>query len=69
MMWLLASLALLLLGAVVSLLKGYGAGYRGLIPPYIVLTEPQGRFDEAGFLGSPGFLEADRGEGERKMAG
>jgi hypothetical protein len=22
-----------------------------LIPPYIVLTEPQGRFDEAGFLG------------------
>ena len=39
-------------GAVVSLLKGYGAGYKGLIPPYIVLTEPQGRFDEAGFLGS-----------------
>ena len=39
-------------GAVVSLFKGYGAGYRGLIPPYIVLTEPQGRFSEAGFLGS-----------------
>ena len=38
-------------GAVVSLLRGYEAGYRGLIPPYIVLTEPQGRFDEAGFLG------------------
>jgi uncharacterized protein (DUF1501 family) len=39
-------------GAVVSLFKGYEAGYRGLIPPYIVLTEPQGRFSEAGFLGS-----------------
>jgi hypothetical protein len=39
-------------GAVTSLLKGYDAGYKGLIPPYVVLTEPQGRFDEAGFLGS-----------------
>jgi hypothetical protein len=39
-------------GAVVSLFKGYDAGYRGLLPPYIVLTEPQGRFSEAGFLGS-----------------
>jgi hypothetical protein len=39
-------------GAVVSLFKGYDAGYRGLIPPYIVLTESQGRFSEAGFLGS-----------------
>ncbi len=39
-------------GAVVSLFKGYEAGYRGLIPPYIVLTEPQGRFSEAGFLGN-----------------
>jgi hypothetical protein len=39
-------------GAVVSLFKGYEGGYKGLIPPYIVLTEPQGRFDEAGFLGS-----------------
>ena len=39
-------------GAVVSLTKGYEAGYKGLIPPYVVLTEPQGRFDEAGFLGS-----------------
>jgi hypothetical protein len=38
-------------GAVVSLFKGYDAGYEGLIPPYIVLTEPQGRFSEAGFLG------------------
>ena len=39
-------------GAVVSLFKGYGAGYTGLIPPYIVLTGSQGRFSEAGFLGS-----------------
>jgi len=39
-------------GAVVSLFKGYAAGYKGLIPPYIVLTTPQGRFSEAGFLGS-----------------
>jgi uncharacterized protein (DUF1501 family) len=39
-------------GAVVSLFKGYNAGYRGLIPPYIVLTESQGRFSEAGFLGT-----------------
>ena len=38
-------------GAVVSLFKGGQAGYKGLIPPYIVLTEPQGRFSEAGFLG------------------
>jgi Protein of unknown function (DUF1501) len=39
-------------GAVVSLFKGSGAGYRGLIPPYIVLTELQGRFSEVGFLPS-----------------
>jgi len=39
-------------GAVVALLKAFNAGYSGLIPPYIVLTQPQGRFDEAGFLGS-----------------
>jgi hypothetical protein len=39
-------------GAVVSLFKGYNADYHGLIPPYIVLTEPQGRFSEEGFLGS-----------------
>jgi hypothetical protein len=38
-------------GAVVSLFKGYDHGYEGMIPPYIVLTEPQGRFSEAGFLG------------------
>jgi hypothetical protein len=38
-------------GAVVSYFKGVNAGYKGLIPPYIVLTEPQGRFSEEGFLG------------------
>jgi hypothetical protein len=39
-------------GAVVSLFKGYEAGYKGLIPPYVVLTQSQGRFSEAGFLGA-----------------
>jgi hypothetical protein len=39
-------------GAVVSLFKGYDAGYRGLVPPYVVLTQLQGRFSEVGFLGS-----------------
>lgn len=38
-------------GAVVSTFKGYDHGYKGLAPPYVVLTEPQGRFSEAGFLG------------------
>ena len=38
-------------GTVVSLFKGYDHGYAGLAPPYVVLTEPQGRFSEAGFLG------------------
>ena len=38
-------------GAVVSLFKGYDHGYKGIVPPYIVLTQPQGRFSEAGFLG------------------
>jgi hypothetical protein len=38
-------------GAVVSLFKGNDHGYKGLVPPYIVLTQPQGRFSEAGFLG------------------
>jgi hypothetical protein len=38
-------------GSVVALFRGYDAGYKGLIPPYVVLTQPQGRFSEAGFLG------------------
>ncbi len=39
-------------GAVVSKFKGYDAGYSKMIPPYIVMTQPQGRFSESGFLGS-----------------
>ncbi len=38
-------------GAVVSQFKGYKQGYKGLVPPYIVMTQAQGRFSEAGFLG------------------
>jgi hypothetical protein len=38
-------------GAVVTAFKGFVEGSEGLIPPYIVLTEPQGRFSEAGFMG------------------
>ena len=38
-------------GSVVSRFKGYDAGYKGLLPPYIVLTKPQGRFSESGFMG------------------
>ena len=36
-------------GAVFALFKS--PGYKGLIPPYVVLTQPQGRFSEEGFLG------------------
>jgi len=39
------------LGAIVSKFKGYDGGYTSLVPPYVVLTRSQGRFDEAGFLG------------------
>lgn len=38
-------------GAVVSLFKGYDHGYKGITSPYVVLTQPQGRFSESGFLG------------------
>ena len=38
-------------GSIVSLFRGYNAGYKGLIPPYVVLTGLQGRFSESGFLG------------------
>jgi uncharacterized protein (DUF1501 family) len=37
------------IGAVFALLKS--DDYKGLIPPYVVLTQPQGRFSEEGFLG------------------
>ena len=49
-------------GAVVSLYKGYDAGYTGMLPPYITITESQGRFPESGFLGrrySPFFTGGD----------
>ena len=39
------------MGSVVSLFRGYDHGYKSLIPPYIVMTQPQGRFSESGFLG------------------
>jgi len=42
-------------GAVVTAFKGFPKSERlreeNLIPPYIVLTSPQGRFSEAGFMG------------------
>ena len=38
-------------GAVVTAFKGFEQGSQSLIPPYIVLTQPQGRFSEAGFMG------------------
>lgn len=40
------------LGALVSYFKGYRAGYKGMLPPYVNITAPQGRFSESGFLGS-----------------
>ena len=40
------------MGAVVNYFKGERAGYNGVVPPYVVLTRPQGRFSESGFLGS-----------------
>jgi len=39
-------------GAVVSLFTGLKSSYSQQIPPYILLTSSQGRFSEAGFLGS-----------------
>lgn len=39
-------------GAVLSHFRGYDAGYDSLIPPYIVMSQPQGRFSEAGFMGT-----------------
>lgn len=39
------------LGALVSYFKGVDGGYKGLLPPYITVTNLQGRFSESGFLG------------------
>lgn len=36
-------------GAIFSYFKS--RSYKGVIPPYVVLTQPQGRFSEEGFLG------------------
>ncbi|NLS91907.1 MAG: DUF1501 domain-containing protein [Planctomycetaceae bacterium] len=38
-------------GAVVTAFKAFQGESESLIPPYIVLTQPQGRFSEAGFMG------------------
>jgi Protein of unknown function (DUF1501) len=38
------------IGAVVGMMKGYDHGYKGQIPPYVVLTRAKGRFAEIGFL-------------------
>jgi len=40
------------IGSVVALKKGYEAGYKGNLPPFITLTQPIGRFSETGFLGA-----------------
>ena len=53
-------------GAVVSQFRGYDHGYKGLAPPYVVLTEPQGRFSEAGFLGQRCKPFATGGDPNRK---
>jgi hypothetical protein len=38
-------------GAVVSKFNGVDTDYKGIIPPYVVLTRSHGRFSEEGFLG------------------
>lgn len=38
------------MGAVVALKKGYEAGYKGTLPPYVMLTSPIGWFSDTGFL-------------------
>lgn len=40
------------MGAIVSHFKGYSGGYKGLVPPYIVVPQLLGRFSECGFLGA-----------------
>jgi hypothetical protein len=56
----------------VSYFKGYNSGYKGLIPPYVVLTDLQGRFSEAGFLGpryAPFATGGDPGQGQFLVQG
>jgi hypothetical protein len=52
-------------GAMVGLFKGHDYGYKGIVPPYIVLTSPQGRFSESGFLGQKYKPFATRGDPNR----
>lgn len=40
------------MGSVVAFKKTSEPDYKGLLPPYITLTNPFGRFSDAGFLGS-----------------
>jgi hypothetical protein len=40
------------IGAVVAYKKGQSGEYKGSLPPFIAVTQPLGRFSEAGFLGS-----------------
>ena len=40
------------MGAVVALKKTSSGDYDGALPPFVAITEPLGRFSEAGFLGS-----------------
>jgi uncharacterized protein (DUF1501 family) len=40
------------IGAVISLKKGFEAGYKGTLPPYVSIPSSLGRFDESGFLGA-----------------
>jgi uncharacterized protein (DUF1501 family) len=60
------------MGAVVTLFKGKENKSATLVPPYIVLTQPQGRFSEAGFLGSrykPFFTGGDPNAGRFVVEG
>lgn len=38
------------IGAVIGMMKGYEYGYKGKIPPYVVIPVAKGRFSELGFL-------------------
>jgi hypothetical protein len=40
------------IGSVVAMKKGYEAGYKGPLPPFIMIPHSLGRFTEAGFLGT-----------------
>ncbi len=53
-------------GAVVALKKGQSGQYQGALPPYIVVSNPLGRFSEAGFLGSASKAFATGGDPNRK---